>query len=250
MQQSSRRKIRRLVAAGATALSLVGIGVIGQPAGASPTASAAPAVSGASASASASAAVRAEHPSAYAARAFRAWLRGDERTLDRLAAGAVADFLSARAPEGTTGWDVAACSAGAGSTYCSWSRDETTLTLRVANEPASQGQPDAVTSARFTPPFGGVAVWPFITAEEAANTQEQVDQGHSPWMVEPTAVAEFYAGAVLGWQEAGVEPVRPGVYWVTDPVSGARAEVELGQPARSGEGGIWAVVEARSVALG
>ena len=246
MQESSRRKVRRFVAAGTTALSLAGIGMLGEPVGASPGGSAIAAIAAAPGPAS----VRAEHPSAYAARAFRAWLRGDEATLDRLAAGAVVDFLSARAPEGTTGWFWGACSAGAGSTYCSWGRAETTLTLRVANEPASQGRPDAVTSARFSPPTGGVAVWPFVTAEEAANTQEQVDQGHSPWMVEPTAVAEFYAGAVLGWQEAGVEPVRPGMYWLTDPASGARAEVELGQPARPGEGGIWAVVEARSVALG
>lgn len=243
MQVSSRRKIRTLLVAGTAALSLAGIGVIGDPVGAAPTASTAPGAAAAVDS-------RTGSPSAYAQRAFRAWVRGDEATLDRLAAGAVVDFLSARAPEDATGWDATACSAGAGSTYCQWARDETTFTLRVANEPASQGRPGAVTSARFTPPSGGVAIWPFLTAEEAANTQEQVDQGHSPWMVEPAAVAEFYAGAVLGWQEAGVEPVRPGVYWVTDPVSGARAEVELGQPARPGEGGIWAVVEARSVALG
>lgn len=237
MRLSSRRKLRWLIAAGVTALSLAGTGSVLDPASASP---------GAAGTADA----RGESPTSYAARAFEAWLAGDEAALDRHAAGAVVDLLAARSPEDATGWSRAECSAAAGSTYCRWSRAETRLTLRVANEPASQGRPDAVTSASFTPPAGGVAIWPFLTAEAAANTQEQVDQGHSPWLVEPTAVAEFYAGAVLGWQEAGVEPVRPGVHWVTDPATGARAEVVLDQPARQGDGGIWAVVEARSVALG
>lgn len=189
-------------------------------------------------------------PVAYATGAFEAWLRGDIRQLDRYAAGAVTDVLAARAPEATTGWGTPACEGAAGSTYCTWSRAEVTLTLRVANEAASAGRRDAVTSAAFAPAPGGVAIWPFVTAEEAANTQEQVDQGHSPWLVEPTAVASFYAGAELGWADAPVEAVRPGTYWVTDPATGARAELDLAQPARPGEGGIWAVTQARSVALG
>lgn len=237
MHLSPRRKVRRIVAAGALGLSLAAAG----PAIDAASASARPAVE---------TGARAVSPERYASTAFAAWRRGDVATLDRYAAGAVVDLLAARAPESAGGWGQPVCEGAAGSTYCTWSRSETQVTLRVANEAASQGLPGAVTFASFTPPAGGVAIWPFLTAEEAANSQEQVDQGHSPWMAEPTAVAGFYASAVLGWADAGVEPVRPGAYWLTDPASGARAEVVLDQPARPGDGGIWAVTEARSVALG
>ncbi|HEY8525475.1 MAG TPA: hypothetical protein VIL48_10955 [Acidimicrobiales bacterium] len=242
MTLSPRRKIPGLVAAGVLGLSLVGTGPALGIVGASPS-------SPSAAVEAAAPAPRTQDPARYVAAAFRAWRTGDLAALDRYVPGAVLDFLAARAPEAGR-WSRPTCEGAAGSTYCTWSRSETRLTLRVANEPASQGEPDAVTSASFTPPAGGVAIWPFVTAEAAANAQEQVDQGHSPWLLEPSAVAGFYAGAVLGWDDAGVEPVRPGVYWLTDPATGARAEVELAQPARTGDGGIWAVVDARSVALG
>jgi hypothetical protein len=54
----------------------------------------------------------------------------------------------------------------------------------------------------------------------------------------------------LGWTGATVESARSDVYWVTDPATGHRAEITVAQPVRSGEGGIWAVVQAGSVALG
>jgi len=37
---------------------------------------------------------------------------------------------------------------------------------------------------------------------------------------------------------------------VTDPATGAMAELVLDQPARQGEGGIWAVTRAGSIGLG
>jgi hypothetical protein len=244
MHLSSLRKTQAVVAAGILGLSLAGTGTaIGAASASVPVAADGGGVR-------AETPQDAESPQDYASAAFGAWLDGDLAGLDHYAAGAVVDLLAARAPEDASGWTGPVCEGAAGSSYCTWSRAETRVTLRVANEAASQGRPDAVTSASFGPPAGGVAVWPFLTAEEAANTQEQVDQGHSPWLLEPTAVAGFYASAVFGWADAGIEPVRPGVYWLTDPATGARAEVALGQPARPGQGGIWAVTEARSVPLG
>jgi hypothetical protein len=190
-----------------------------------------------------------DNPVDYAVATFIAWGNGDLDTLSELAPPPVADFLAAR-PVDDAEWESPECEGAAGSTYCTWSIPWTQLTLRVANEAASQGQPHAVTEAFFWVAPDRVAIWPLTTAEEAQNTQEQVDQGHSPWMLEPTAVASFYASAVLGWQDATVEPVRPGAYWVTDPASGTMAELDLTQPAREGEGGIWAVTRAGSVALG
>jgi hypothetical protein len=190
-----------------------------------------------------------DNPVDYAVATFVAWGNGDLATLEELAAPPVAGFLAARSPDDAE-WESPECEGAAGSTYCTWSIPWTQLTLRVANEAASQGQPHAVTEAFFSVAPDRVAIWPFTTAEEARNTQDQVDQGHSPWMLEPAAVAGFYASAVLGWQDAAVELVRPDVYWVTDPVSGAMAELDLAQPVRPGEGGIWAVARAGSVALG
>jgi hypothetical protein len=191
-------------------------------------------------------------PQAYATATFRAWLAGNEARLSRLAAPPVADFLLARAPESTSGWSGPECEGAAGSTYCTWTRPETDIVIRVANEAASQGQTHAVTSAFFQPAGDDVAIWPFTTAEEASNTQDQVDQGHSPWMLDPAAVASFYASAVLGWTDADVFQAQPDpvTFWVTDPATGTMAELVLDQPVRQGEGGIWAVTRAGSIALG
>lgn len=190
-----------------------------------------------------------QSPVDYAVDTFIAWGTGDLDTLSELAAPPVAGFLAARAPEDAE-WESPECEGAAGSTYCTWSIATTQLVLRVASDAASQGLPHATTSAFFTPAPGRVAIWPLTTDEEARNTQAQVDQGHSPWMLEPTAVASFYAQAVLGWDDATVEPARPDVYWVTDPASGTMAELTLAQPARQGDGGIWAVTRAGSIALG
>jgi hypothetical protein len=116
----------------------------------------------------------------------------------------------------------------------------------VRNEAVSQGRKHAVAEAFFTDPAGGVAMWPFTTAEQAANTQTGVDEGHQPWLLDAASVAVSYAGAELGWPDTGIEQVQPSTYRVTDPASGARAELALAQPARQGEGGIWAVVRAGS----
>jgi hypothetical protein len=193
-----------------------------------------------------------DNPQAYATATFRAWLNGNEARLSRLAAPPVAQFLLARAPESASGWSGPSCEGAAGSTYCSWTRTETEVVVRVANEAASQGQPRAVTEAFFQPAGDDVAIWPFTTAEAASNTQDQVDQGHSPWMLDPAAVSSFYALAVLGWEDADVQQARPDplTFWVTDPASGTMAELTLGQPVRQGEGGIWAVTRAGSIALG
>jgi hypothetical protein len=186
----------------------------------------------------------------YAAAGFESWHQGDAAGVRELSAGAVTDVLTARAPGDPVGWHDPVCDGAAGSTYCRWDRADAALVLRVANAPASEGAAHAVTSAQFAVPAGGVAVWPLTTAEEAANTQASVDAGHSPWMLDPVAVAASYAQAELGWIDAEVETVRPGTYPVIDPAAGARAEIAIAQPARQGDGGIWAVAQAGSVALG
>ncbi|HLM28611.1 MAG TPA: hypothetical protein VK360_01715 [Acidimicrobiales bacterium] len=160
----------------------------------------------------------------------------------------MADFLAARTPHEPGEWSGPACDGAAGSTYCAWTQPDAELVIRVGNEAVSQRRKHAVVEAFFTVPAGGVAVWPFTTPEQAANAQTAVDEGHQPWLLDAATVAVSYAGAELGWQDATVEQEQtdPGIYRVTDPASGARADITLAQPVRQGQGGIWAIVRAGS----
>jgi hypothetical protein len=219
------------------------------PAAAPASPDGASAVSPAPAPASPAVAPAVTHPSTgpdVTASAFDAWRQGNEQLLRDLTTGPVADFLTAREPHETGEWTSLPCDGAAGSSYCPWARPDAQLVLRVANEAASLGQPHAVIGAFFTPPVDGIAVWPFTTAQQGAEAQSGVDQGHQPWLLDPAMVAESYALAELGWQNAGVEvdEVQPSSYVVTNPATGARASLTLAQPVRHGGGGIWAIVQA------
>jgi hypothetical protein len=189
-------------------------------------------------------------PEGYASAAFDAWTTGNDRRLEKLATGPVADFLEARTHHERGEWSGPACEGAAGSTYCAWTQPNAELVLRVGNEAAAAGRKHAVVEAFFTVPPGAVAVWPFTTAEEAANAQAGVDQGHQPWLLDAASVTVAYAQAELGWQDAGIDEVQPSLYRVTEPASGAHADLTLAQPVRQGSGGIWAVVRAGSTPVG
>jgi hypothetical protein len=187
-------------------------------------------------------------PTRYATAAFDAWQQGNDGRLRKLATDYVADFLIAHTPDAGT-WSGPACDGAAGSTYCTWSRSDAQLTLRVANETASRGRRHAVVEASFSPPAGGVAVWPFTTAEQAATTQSAFDEGHQPWLYSSESVALAYANAVLGWPAAVIDSENPeeGLsYRLTDPETVTVVDVTMAQPARPGLGGIWAVVRVTS----
>lgn len=212
-----------------------------------------PAADASSAAAPASPAAGAADPTPPAAPAndpslFDAWLAGDDQLLRELATGPVADFLTARRPHETGGWTGPVCEGAAGSSYCDWSRPDVLLVFRTQNEPLVEGQPNPVFQAFFMPPGDGVAVWPFTTADQAADSQAAVAAGHQPWLLDPAAVAASYAAAELGWPDAVVDEQFSGSYLLTDPASGARASLSLSQPARQGPEGIWAVVSAGSAA--
>jgi hypothetical protein len=240
-----RRKLPLVIASGGVCAALVvGAGVA---ANASPSGARAPASAPGPAT---GVAALPDTPQSYAAATFEAWLRGDDAELSELAAPEVATFLAVRRSGDPVGWHDPVCEGAAGSTYCTWARSGGQLTIQVGNEAASQGQPRAVTHVEFGVTGDNVAFWPFTTAEEARNTQVEVDQGSSPWMLEPAAVVASYAQADLGWVDASVEQVGPSAYWVTDQAaSGTVAQVEVAQPVRQGEGGIWAVTAAGSMPL-
>jgi hypothetical protein len=191
----------------------------------------------------------AEAPADYARATFGAWVQGDQQELEQRAQPEVAEFLLALAPGVIDPLPEPFCEGAAGSTYCTWllAEDDIQLLLRVNNQAASEGQPGAVVEAAFIPSPSGVAIWPVTTQEEADNTQQSVDEGHSPWMLDPPTVITFYASAELGWEEDVVK-VEEGDHetpWLlTNTSTGFVISVEVTQPARSGDDGIWAIARA------
>jgi hypothetical protein len=185
-------------------------------------------------------------PNDYAVATLTAWQQGDLTYLAELTGPPVAAFLAARSDRWVD-WGNPQCEGAAGSSYCIWARPEIQFVVRIGNEMAYAGQPHAVLEAYFQPGRDRAAIWPITTQAEANTTQAQVDQGHQPWLVDPAAVASVYAQAELGWENATVNMVEPHQYEVTDPASGAMARLDVIQPAREGESGIWAVTRAGSV---
>ncbi len=187
-------------------------------------------------------------PADYAADAQAAWAAGDQRRLGTLLGPGAFALLAARPPSAQDGWQPLACQGAAGSTTCEWAGAGATLGLRVDNALAAQGREGAIVEARFTPPpIESVALWPYTTAEEASNTQAEVDQGSSPWQLDPATVALFYAQANLMWDEVTVTAVDDVTFRIASP-GGAALDVRVTQPVRTGPGGIWAVQMVTSVA--
>jgi hypothetical protein len=220
----------------------------GTGASASPRTAAGTPSSAAASTATSGAAAQPGSPTDYAAATFEAWLGEDTTRLLELTTPRVGVFLTARTSADPKGWNDPVCEGAAGSTLCTWTRHEAQMVIQVANEPASQRQPHAVTQASLEVTGHNVAYWPFATAKQARNTQAEVDQGSSPWLLDPIAVSTFLAQAELGWSKVLVEEVAPFTHWATDPASGGTVEVEIAQPVRQGEGGIWAVTRVSSTA--
>jgi hypothetical protein len=181
-----------------------------------------------------------DDPTAYATATFTAWQQLNVAALSRLAPPAVVAFLTAHLPDGRT-WDGPTSGGAAGSSYCEWTRPDVGFVVRVGNESAYAGEPQAVVEVFFWTAPGRVAIWPFTTQQQADDAQAQVDQGDRPWLTDPAEVASRYARDELGWSDVDVVMVQPGGYEITDPVTSAKAHLGLAQPAGTGQGGIWAV---------
>jgi acetyl esterase/lipase len=180
-------------------------------------------------------------PADIAATVATAWLEGDDATVHANAEVATADLLAEVDPGGGP-WSSGDCEGAAGSTYCQFDSPAASLTLRVVQSESSTQGP-VVADATLTATGDAVALWPFTTAEEARNTQRSVDEGHSPWHLQSDAVVLAFGSAVLGYEDPVIDDA--GSEGETTRVSDGAdrsADVAARQPARTGEGGIWAVV--------
>ena len=80
-----------------------------------------------------------------------------------------------------------------------------------------------------------------ISAEHAADLQEEVDEGHEPWRLDQSSVAAAFAGDRFGWTDVEIALDDPHTVQVTDTASQHLVSLQMRQPAREGETGIWVV---------
>jgi type IV pilus biogenesis protein CpaD/CtpE len=108
-----------------------------------------PATTTTMAAASTTAALLPDNAADYAQAAFEAWLSGQSDRMQQLMTEDAYQVLAARAPSEGDRWGSARCEGAAGSTYCQWDGAVDNLVLRVENEAASSGDPQAIIEARF-----------------------------------------------------------------------------------------------------
>jgi hypothetical protein len=87
--------------------------------------------------------------------------------------------------------------------------------------------------------------WPASDAAEAAALQAEVDSGTQPWLLDPTEVAIAYAAAAHGWPDAEAYPGPDGTSVDVRNAEGDQLSLNLAQPARTGDDGIWVVTAER-----
>ncbi|HEU0086402.1 MAG TPA: hypothetical protein VFQ77_01895 [Pseudonocardiaceae bacterium] len=81
-----------------------------------------------------------------------------------------------------------------------------------------------------------------MTSEQAKELQQAVDEGHQPWRTDPKQVAEAFVRGRLGWSNVDAQLADTHTAEVTNRADGRIVTLQLRQPARVGEGGIWTVV--------
>jgi hypothetical protein len=89
-------------------------------------------------------------PQAYATAFVEAWESGDQAAAATLGTQEAVDTIFAYDPGGGPGtWSLVGCEGAAGSSYCTFNAGgDPTVIVRVGNEAASLGQPQAVTEVQ------------------------------------------------------------------------------------------------------
>jgi hypothetical protein len=117
--------------------------------------------------------------------------------------------------------------------------------------PARSPEPSAVVPV--APAFEGI--WPESTAAELETAQQAVDEGHSPWQLDPGQTAVAFATNLLGWS---YDATSPRVVQLVDGTATVRISnsalgprvppitVVLWQLGRIGPMGVWTVVKVGS----
>ena len=96
-------------------------------------------------------------------------------------------------------------------------------------------------AAGDVPPPGTTFTGENISVEHAADLQEEVDQGHEPWRLDQSSVAAMFASERFGWTDVEIALDDPHTVQVTEKASGHLVSLQMRQPGREGQTGIWVV---------
>ncbi|HSJ35516.1 MAG TPA: hypothetical protein VLB85_10730 [Acidimicrobiia bacterium] len=87
---------------------------------------------------------------AYAAAAFEAWRADDEEMLGRLLTEESLEALRNITFDPGADWEFDRCEGAAGSSYCTWTGPDGSLSFRVGNQAVAAGEEQAITEALVT----------------------------------------------------------------------------------------------------
>jgi hypothetical protein len=124
----------------------------------------------------------------------------------------------------------------------------TSTTSATATSSASPPAPPSASGTGDQPPAGDDVPAPGTTfpgeglsADHAADLQEEVDEGHEPWRLDQSSVAAAFARDRFGWADVDVALDDPHTVQVTDATGQHVVSLQMRQPAREGDTGIWVV---------
>ncbi|QWF77969.1 hypothetical protein [Amycolatopsis sp. CA-230715] len=125
-----------------------------------------------------------------------------------------------------------------------------TVVVVLARQDDHPAQAPAPTPSQSTAPRPTTTVTPVpgkfggeeFTPAQVAALQSTVDAGHQPWRLDPAQVARAFVEIRFGWTGPSVAMADPHTAEVTDPVTGTKLVLQLGQPAKLGQAGIWIVL--------
>ncbi len=119
----------------------------------------------------------------------------------------------------------------------------TTTPPTITRSPGGTGPADPSGTVPAPAPTPGTSIpgEPLAT-HGAEQLQREVDEGHQPWRTDMAAVAEAFVHHQLGWTDATARLADPHTVEVTNEADGRIVVLQLRQPAREGDGGIWVVV--------
>ncbi|MVU81027.1 hypothetical protein GPX89_27730 [Nocardia sp. ET3-3] len=109
----------------------------------------------------------------------------------------------------------------------------------VPTVPVSPTMPPTSPSSG-NPPSGTTFPGEGLTAQQAADLQTAVDNGHQPWRLDRVQVAKTFAQSRFGWTNVQTSTGAPMVVFVTN-ADGSKVALHLIQPATKGDTGIWEV---------
>ncbi|MFF0453523.1 acyl transferase [Nocardia africana] len=98
----------------------------------------------------------------------------------------------------------------------------------------------SVPAAGDHPPAGTAFPGEGIGGDAAEQLQQSVDAGHQPWRLDEDAVARAFVSGRFGWSQPTITHDGPYLAVATGP-NGQRVSLQLSQPARKNNGGVWVV---------